>query len=120
MSELVRIADEIIESANIKMVELGVEAAERIVSGKEGIRQFRQGERIRVVKRAYDSNVELTEKEKESLLHCLRQLSEQYMVATISPVFTYNPTAVDVGLYFGAGDDIEEFIGERHDISHYL
>lgn len=77
MTDIFEQEDDILEDANIKLVELGQEAAERVLEGKQPDKQDAQAASITLYQKAYEKKDELTTKQQEALLYVLFQLSNQ-------------------------------------------
>lgn len=72
--------------AGQKLVALGSTAAQRYVLGKQAKPEFETGDKIIRLLSAIQNEAELTEKEIEAMLYCLRSLAEEYEVPTVVPL----------------------------------
>lgn len=116
MSEALDQEAEILEAARERMAELGAIVAQRLVAGKQGKVELDFGKRILTLLTAYIDD--LSDDHKESILYCLRQLSERFLRPSARLDITI-PTVTQPGLRFGEGLDIGEHLGSGSDISEY-
>lgn len=86
MSEIFLEENAIILAAAEKMVDLGQEAAERVVNGKEAKTQDATGLKILNLLTAYRQKINLTDKELEAILYDLKYISEESIFPTIDPI----------------------------------
>jgi len=86
MSEILLEENAIILAAAQKMVSLGSEASQAIIEGNEAKLQDAQGEKILRLLTSYRRKTALDDKQLESILYCLRSLSEDTVFPTISPI----------------------------------
>lgn len=123
-SEILRAEDEVIEAAETRMVELGAQIAQNMLEGKDSPELCDQGQRIRLLKRAYHD--ELEDKEKEAVLYCLRKLSEAFDVPAVTrrnllgPIIPEVPEVVFEDFYIGSESDAEGHIGTEEDAENYI
>lgn len=115
-------ASQILIATDQRIVELGLEGAQRLVNGKSSDKATSIGNRLLIIKGAYN-NAELDSKEKESLLYCLLKVSGKFDVAAITNSgglgITVSPEGDDI-FFIGTGDDISHYWGTGQDISGYI
>lgn len=86
MSEVINQKNAVILAAAERMVELGSEAAQRMLVGKDSVEQYADGHKILSLLRAYVNEADMTDVEKEALLYCLRKLSGDSDFPTVEPL----------------------------------
>jgi hypothetical protein len=86
MSEILSQENAIILAAAQKMVSLGMEASEKVIVGIDSSVEDKQGELILTLLTSYRKKDSLTDKQLESILYDLRNLSGSYDFPTVNPI----------------------------------
>ncbi len=107
MSEIFEEENAIILAAAEKMVALGSAAAQKYVNGKESKIDDENGQKILELLTAYRQKDNLENPQLESILYELRELSEESIFPTISPIvgqpLSYQVVGVLTGTYVDQG-----------------
>ncbi len=106
MSEVINATNAIILAASERMVELGAEAAQRMLVGKDSVEQYTDGHKILSLLRAHVYEADMTDAEKEALLYCLRQLSGASEFPTVEPLVGKGITNVVYNSVVISGEDL--------------
>lgn len=86
MSEIRLQENSIISQVALKLLSLGVSASQKNINGVESKKEFEQGLRIIYLLRSYSKKSDLSDDEIDSVLYCLRKLSDGNYFPTISPL----------------------------------
>jgi len=85
MSEILEQENAVVLAAAEKMVSLGQTISERIVNGKQSKAEYEQANNILRLLTAYKDN-SFTDDDLESVLYCLKDLSEASLFPTVNPI----------------------------------